>query len=82
METTLTIEGIDAETFERLNIEADRRGVAVSVLARTILKQSVNATAMTYHDLDPLIGTWSQDEAAEFDANTVRMRSVDAELWR
>jgi hypothetical protein len=82
METSLTIEGIDADTFERLNQEANRLGVAVPVLARTLLEQSINASVGIYHDLDPLMGTWSEEEAAAFDAITGEMRGIDPELWR
>jgi hypothetical protein len=82
MQNTLTIEGLDADTFERLESEANRRGVAVSALARTLLQQSVDASAAIHHDLDALAGTWSQEEAAAFDATTAGMRRIDAELWR
>ena len=81
METTLTIDGLDVETFERLHAEAGRRGVAVSVLARILLKQSMESSGAIYHDLDELIGTWSKKEAAEFEANTSGTRTIDAELW-
>jgi hypothetical protein len=78
--TTLTIEGLDADTFQRLESEAHRRGVAVSVLARTLLQQSVEATV--HHDLDALAGTWSKEEAAAFDKATAETRRIDTEAWR
>jgi hypothetical protein len=82
MSITLTIEGLDPETFERLESEATRRGVAVSVLARALLQQSVNTTAPVHHDLDALAGTWSEEEAAAFNSATAGMRRIDGELWR
>ena len=57
METTLTIEGIDADTLERLSREANRRGVAVSVLARSMLEQSIK-----WHSRDlPRLGSADGD---------------------
>lgn len=34
-----------------------------------------------YHDLDPLAGSWSKEEAAAFDRELRRLRLVDADLW-
>ena len=36
----------------------------------------------TYHDLDFLAGTWSEEDAAEFDNATEGFRRVDEELWQ
>ena len=82
METTLTIQGLDAQTFDRLSREAGRRGIPVPVLARLLLEQSVEEGGATFHDLDALIGTWSDEQAVEFVANTAGMRGIDPELWR
>jgi hypothetical protein len=59
--TSLTIDRIDPQTFQRLQSEADSRGVAIADLARTLLEQSVAAptSAAVHHDLDALAGTWS-----------------------
>jgi hypothetical protein len=34
-----------------------------------------------HHDLDHLAGTWSDEEAAAFDAALIEQRRVDPELW-
>ena len=36
----------------------------------------------THHDLDFLAGTWSEEDAAEFDKATERLRQVEQELWQ
>ena len=79
--TKLTIDGLDADTYERLKSEAIRRGVPVPDLARALLQESIDGAAI-HHDLDALAGTWSEEEAAAFDAATAGMRHIDAELWR
>ena len=33
------------------------------------------------HDLDRLAGTWTDEEAAAFDARLVEQRKVDPEMW-
>ena len=37
--------------------------------------------ATTYHDLDHLAGSWSEQEAAEFDRALAEQRRIDPELW-
>ncbi|MBI4541784.1 MAG: hypothetical protein HY705_02005 [Gemmatimonadetes bacterium] len=36
----------------------------------------------TYHDLDHLVGTWSGEEAEEFERQLAEQRKIDPELWR
>jgi hypothetical protein len=80
--TTLTIEGLDPQTRERLDSEAKRRGISLPVLAGVLLKQSIDASGNVYHDLDFLAGTWSEAEANTFDAASARTREIDPELWK
>jgi hypothetical protein len=35
-----------------------------------------------YHDLDDLFGTWSAEEAEEFDRITREMRQIDKDMWK
>ena len=35
-----------------------------------------------HHDLDHLAGTWSEEDAAEFDKATEIFQQVDEELWK
>jgi hypothetical protein len=35
-----------------------------------------------YHDLDDLFGTWSAEEAEEFDRITREMRRIDKDMWK
>ena len=82
MQRTLTIDGLDSATYDRLESEARRRGLEVPALARELLQQSVDASVANHHDLDALAGTWSEEEADAFEASTAGMRHVDAEMWR
>ena len=65
--------------------EADRTSLNKTVLA--LLEQRLglgpkDPFARLHHDLDDLSGTWSAQEAAEFEEILVRQRGIDEELWR
>jgi len=42
---------------------------------------SEKAAGQYHDDLDHLAGTWSDEEAAEFDAALAEQRKIDPELW-
>lgn len=54
---------------------------AVIGLIEEHLAESDAPTAACFHDLDELAGTWSAEEAREFDRFLGRQRKVDRELW-
>jgi hypothetical protein len=35
-----------------------------------------------YHDLDHLVGTWTKEEADEFDKIVKSFRTIDPDLWK
>ncbi|HET6267256.1 MAG TPA: hypothetical protein VFG11_06020 [Acidobacteriota bacterium] len=37
---------------------------------------------VVHHDLDSLSGSWSKEEASEFDSNLSQQRLIDPELWK
>jgi len=83
---SITIEGIDDVTASWLVEEAGRRGVSVEVVAGLLLRRGLEwerrrAALPTYHDLDALAGTWSEDEAVAFLQTVADFEQVDASLW-
>lgn len=46
-----------------------------------LLIEADDFEAELHHDLDHLAGTWSDEEAAEFDAALAEQRKIDPELW-
>jgi hypothetical protein len=34
-----------------------------------------------FHDLDDLMGTWTEEEADEFDRILKEIRTIDPEMW-
>jgi hypothetical protein len=43
---------------------------------------SQKAAGQYHDDLDHLAGTWSDEEAAEFDAALAEQRKIEPELWK
>jgi hypothetical protein len=88
MGTAITIDGLDPATLEQLRVEAQRRGVDLSVVARESLKRGLppvrvaSAGQPPYHDLDAFAGTWSDAEAEEFLAAIVGFSRIDPDLWK
>ncbi len=91
---SITIPNVDGETLSRFEAESQRRGMAVSELARELLREGVArpTTISTspptdnlsgpYHDLDFLIGTWTDVDLAEFEAATAEFRQIDPDIWK
>jgi hypothetical protein len=91
MSVSLTISNLDDETFRRLQMEAQRRGQDVESLSRSLISRGLPVAAANsgeispgppYHDLDFMIGTWTDQEANEFTNIVSDFRRIDPEMWR
>ena len=54
---------------------------AVMRLLRTATGLSGSRRPVRYDDLDQLAGTWSAEEADQFDRVLAEQRAIDPELW-
>lgn len=80
----ITIRGCDEELSRRLKAAGKRRGVSVNRLVLETLSDSFlgpGKKPREYDDLDALAGTWSAEEAGEFDAAVSAFNEVDEGLW-
>lgn len=86
---TITIRKMPPDLEKRIEAIAAEEGTS---LARTVIRLLMRATGLLgselsetpgtrHHDLDDLAGTWSDEEAAEFDRSLARQRQVDPEVW-
>jgi hypothetical protein len=88
MSVSLTIPDLDDDTYRRLEAEAQRRGADVESIAKKAIEKGLGGdhaatlTGPPYHDLDFLAGTWSEEEAREFEKNTSEFRRIDPEMWQ
>jgi len=81
MAISITIDDLDPAVLRRLHNEAQRRGVAVNVLVKDLLKRGLLQTDEPKrgpnHDLDALAGTWSDPEAEAFLAAIADLERVE-----
>jgi hypothetical protein len=80
----LTIRKVDEKVLSRLRKRAARQGVSLNAYVKKTLAKAAGIApgATAYHDLDHLLGTWTEEEGREF-AEAVRPFSqVDKELWQ
>lgn len=86
-----TVRGIDPALARRLREEARRRGLSLNRTILHLLKQATGLAKASqpeesgrrrFTDLDHLLGTWSKEEADEFDRALQELRRIDDELWR
>jgi len=84
----LTLRGVDPVLDRRLRGEAEERGASLNRTALALLRESLGLQAentkseRTYHDLDHLIGGWTDEEAADFEDRLGQVRRVDPEMWQ
>lgn len=81
----MSIRGLDDQVLARLKNQAAQEGSSLNSLALRLLQGSGGArqpgALEKFDDLDALAGTWSDDEARDFERNTAAFAEVDAALW-
>ena len=82
---TITLRNLPPDLRRRIEEEAAASGASH---AKTVIRLLRVATGLVaphsparYDDLDDLAGTWSQEEAAEFERILAEQRGIDPELW-
>jgi hypothetical protein len=79
----ITIRSVGADLYDALEHEARRRDVSMNRLVLSVLREAmglgngVQESAIEFHDLDHLTGTWTQQEFEEFEAQLRMQRSID-----
>ena len=87
MPRSIMIDDIDDATASWLMAEAKRQGVSAERVAGQFLQRGLEwerrrTELPTYHDLDALAGTWSEDEAIAFLQAVADFEHVDPALWQ
>ena len=83
----ITVRDIPRGVAEILRRRARQKGTSMSRTVIQVLEEATGAAPRKkeesrHHDLDDLAGSWSADEAAEFDAALAEQRAVDPEMWK
>jgi hypothetical protein len=83
---TMTLRGIDERIAGALKERARKEDTSVNSVTLRILKESLGLEkkkrSMRYDDLDYLAGTWSEQDAAEFERATAVFETVDKNMWK
>jgi DNA polymerase III delta subunit len=83
MGRAIVLENLDDASAIWIEQEAERRGLSVEQVALELIQQAIKAAQLkTYHDLDDLAGTWSDEEADEFLSVIADFERVDEKLWQ
>jgi len=78
----LIVRSVDTELHAALKREARRRGISVNRYVLRVLAEAVGLPQAlrqqeVYHDLDHLAGTWTAEQADEFNRFLAEQRQVD-----
>jgi len=82
--SAITLRNIPPKLQEVIRRRADSDGLSLNKAVLRMLEEAAGqrATSRKLHDdLDHLAGTWSDEEAAAFEAALVEQRRVEPELW-
>lgn len=85
--SNLSLRGIDPATFADLKVRASNDGGSVNALVLRLIDQGLGRkpgkpVRQRHSDLDALAGSWSQEEAADFEQATAAFAEVDTGLWK
>ena len=83
----ITLRNLPPELAARIEEEAERSGASLNATVIRLLQQAVTPeegapTTRRFRDLDQFAGTWTKEEADEFDKYLAESRRVDMELQR
>jgi len=82
----ITLRGIPPDVARKIQERADRLRLSLNAVVIQMLEEALGTTrpkqARCHDDLDFLAGTWSEQEAEEFDAAVADQRRIDPEVWK
>lgn len=83
---TMTLRGIDERIAGALKERAKKEDTSVNTVMLKIIKEALGVEKkkrkVLYDDLDHLAGTWSAQDAAEFEQATAPFEVVDEDMWK
>lgn len=88
MEHPVVITQLDGAAIAWIAQEAERTGQPIEAVARRLLYRGLEIESQEanqnkrYHDLDALAGTWSAEEAEEFQQAIADLEQIDPSLWQ
>jgi hypothetical protein len=77
---TISLRNVPAEVEKAILETSHREGISLNKATIRLLQASLHKPAIN-SDFDKFFGTWSAEEADEFDAALAAMRQVDPAGW-
>ena len=84
----LTVRGFDGELAEHIRRLSKREGISLNQAALKLLRKGAGLSDPTRKaatvgtSLDPLIGTWTVEAAAEMDRALEELKVIDEAAWQ
>lgn len=83
--TAITLRNIPHEIQAAIRRKARSEGLSLNKAVQKLLAEALRLESkgaeVLYDDLDHLAGSWSEEEAEEFEAALREQRQIDPELW-
>jgi plasmid stability protein len=79
---TLTVRNLPAPLADALEREKRRRGTSLNQTVIDLLTQSLGVHGTRSNGLAAFGGTWTKEEADEFDRAVAFLGEIDEEMWR
>lgn len=83
----ITLRNLPPKLVRVIEQKARRKGMSinktiVALLEETAGIQKTKPGRVVYHDLDSLSGSWSKQEAEDFEKSLEQQRKIDEDLWQ
>ena len=82
--TAITLRNIPPKLQEVILQRAEEEELSLNKVVLRMLEEAagLRGAPREHRDLDHLAGTWTKEEAAEFEAVLKDQRRIDPELWK
>lgn len=82
----ITLRNIPPDLDKTIRQRARGKRTSVNRAVLSLLEEYLNEgrtkRAELHHDLDDFCGSWTEDDAAEFDEALAKQRAIDPDLWK
>ena len=78
----MSIRYINEKTFEKIKEAAHESGLSINKFVVELLEKTVNNNSNCFHDLDDILGSWSDEEYKLISKAVKTQRKIDKELWK
>lgn len=83
----ITLRNLPPEVAKTIQQRAKQKKTSVNKAVIELLEESIGKKPekkekVRYHDLDHLIGTWTKEEAEEFEKLLAEQRTIEPEFWK